>query len=261
MELGLGGKTALVTGASEGIGAAIAMRLAGEGVRVAICARTEATLKATAAAITEATGTDAVAIPADLRTLAGCAGFVETAAARLGGIDILVNNAGASAFGPFVELPDEAFVDAINGKLLGYIRCARAVIPHMRRRGGGTIVNITGTTQQAIAFHTPGSACNAAVRMFSKELSMELGPLGIRVNSVAPGRIQTARADRLLEATAAARHTSGEDILRELVKTIPSGRLGRPDDIADVVCFLVSDRAGYVNGAALVVDGSKSPVI
>ena len=165
MELGLQGKTALVTGASEGIGAAIARKLAEEGVRVAICARTEATLKATAAEITGATGMDAVAIPADLRTLAGCEGFVEAAAARLGGVDILINNAGASAFGPFVELPDEAFVDAIDGKLLGYIRCARAVIPHMRRRGGGNIVNITGTTQQAIAFHTPGSACNDAVRM------------------------------------------------------------------------------------------------
>jgi NAD(P)-dependent dehydrogenase (short-subunit alcohol dehydrogenase family) len=261
VDLGLSGKTALVTGASEGIGAAIARRLAEEGVRVAICARTEARLEATAEEITKAAGMEVIAIPADLRTLAGCEGFVARAAERLGGVDILVNNAGASAFGPFVDLPDEAFVDAINGKLLGYIRCARAVIPHMRRRGGGNIVNITGTTQQAIAFHTPGSACNAAVRMFSKELSMELGPLGIRVNSVAPGRIQTARADRLLEATAAAQHTSPEAVLADLVKTIPSGRVGTPDDIADAVCFLVSARATYVNGAALVVDGSKSPVI
>jgi 3-oxoacyl-[acyl-carrier protein] reductase len=261
MELGLKGKTALVTGASEGIGAAIARRLAEEGVRTAICARTRATLEATAVEITGATGMETVAIPADLRTLAGCQGFVAQAAERLGGLDILVNNAGASAFGPFVDLPDEAFVDAINGKLLGYIRCARAVIPHMVRRGGGNIVNITGTTQQAIAFHTPGSACNAAVRMFSKELSMELGPMGIRVNSVAPGRIQTARADRLLEATAAAQHTSTDAVLADLVRTIPSGRVGTPDDIADAVCFLVSERATYVNGTALVVDGSKSPVI
>ena len=220
MDLGLGGKAALVTGASEGIGSAIARKLCEEGVRVAICARTESTLKATAAEIASATGMEVVPIPADLRTLAGCEGFVEAAAARLGGVDILVNNAGASAFGPFVELPDDAFVDAINGKLLGYVRCARAVIPHLRRRGGGSIVNITGTTQQAIAYHTPGSACNAAIRMFSKELSMELGPLGIRVNSVAPGRIQTARADRLLEAVASAQGTSTGAVLADLVKTI-----------------------------------------
>jgi len=261
MDLGLEGKAALVTGASEGIGRAIARKLAGEGVRVAICARTEATLKATAAEIAEATGVDVAPIAADLRSLAGCQRVVEQAAERLGGVDILVNNAGASAFGAFVDLPDDAFVDAINGKLLGYIRCAKAVIPHMRRRGGGVIVNITGTTQQAVPLHTPGSACNAAIRMFSKELSMELGPLGIRVNSVAPGRIQTARADRLLEATASAQRTSPDVLLGQLVKTIPSGRVGTGDDIADAVCFLVSDRAGYINGAALVIDGSKSLVI
>lgn len=261
MDLGLGGKAALVTGASEGIGSAIARKLAQEGVRVAICARTEATLRKTAEEIAQATGIEIVPIPADLRSLAGCEAVVAQAAERLGGIDILVNNAGASAFGAFVDLPDEAFVDAINGKLLGYIRCARAVIPHMRRRGGGTIINITGTTQQAIPLHTPGSACNAAIRMFSKELSTELGPLSIRVNSVAPGRIQTARADRLLEATAAAQGTSPEVLLGQLIQTIPSGRVGTVDDIADAVCFLVSERASYINGAALVVDGSKSAVI
>jgi 3-oxoacyl-[acyl-carrier protein] reductase len=261
MELGLKGRTALVTGASEGIGSAIARKLAEEGVRVAICARTESTLKDTAAAIARATGLEIVSIPADLRSLDGCRAVVEQAAEALGGLDILVNNAGASAFGPFVDLPDEAFVDAINGKLLGYIRCAKAAVPHMRRRGGGVIVNITGTTQQAIPLHTPGSACNAAIRMFSKELSMELGPLNIRVNSVAPGRIQTARADRLLEATAASQGTTPEVVLSQLVKTIPSGRVGTTDDIADAVCFLVSERATYINGAALVVDGSKSVVI
>jgi 3-oxoacyl-[acyl-carrier protein] reductase len=261
MELGLEGKTALVTGASEGIGSAIARKLADEGVGVAICARTESKLKETAAEIARATGMHIVPIAADLRTLDGCRGFVDQAAQRLGGVDILVNNAGASTFGPFVDLPDEAFVDAINGKLLGYIRCAKAAIPHMRRRGGGVIVNITGTTQQAVPLHTPGSACNAALRMFSKELSIELGPLNIRVNSLAPGRIQTARGDQLLKATAAAQGATPADALDQLVKTIPSGRLGAIDDIGDAVCFLVSERATYVNGAALVVDGSKSVVI
>ena len=261
MDLGLQGKTALVTGGSEGIGSAIALGLAREGVRVAICARTEATLQKTAADITSATRMPVVPLVADLRTLPGCQHAVAAAAEHLGGLDILVNNAGASAFGAFVDLPDDAFVDAINGKLLGYIRCAKAAIPHMQRRGGGTIVNITGTTQQAVPLHTPGSACNAAIRMFTKELSMELGPLRIRVNSVAPGRIQTARADRLLETTAAAQDVPPDVVREQLVRTIPSGRLGAIDDIADAVCFLVSERASYVNGAALVVDGSKSLVI
>jgi len=261
MDLGLKGKAALVTGASEGIGAGIARGLADEGVEVAICARTKSKLKETAAEISDATGVRVAPIPADLRTLEGCQSFVRQAAEALGRIDILVNNAGASAFGAFVDLPDEAFVDAFNGKLLGYIRCARAVIPHLQRQYGGCIINITGTTQQAVALHTPGSACNAAIRMFSKELSMELGPLNIRVNSLAPGRIQTKRADQLLEATATAQGTTPDALMAQLVKTIPSGRVGGIQDIADAVCFLVSERATYINGAALVVDGSKSLVI
>jgi 3-oxoacyl-[acyl-carrier protein] reductase len=261
MDLGIEGKIALVTGASEGIGEGVAQALAAEGARVAICARTASKLDATAARISKETNSEVIAIPADLRTLDGCTGFVNDAADRLGGLDILVNNAGASAFGAFVDLPDEAFTDAINGKLLGYIRCAKAAIPHMQRRGGGNILNITGATQQAVPLHTPGSACNAAVRMFSKELSMELGPLNIRVNSLGPGRIQTARADQLLEATAKEKGVSEEEVLRGLVGTIPSSRLGTVADIADAVCFLVSERATYVNGSALVVDGSKSLVI
>ena len=261
MDLGLGGKLALVTGASEGIGEGVAQALAAEGARVAICARTEAKLQAVADRIARETNSEVVAIPADMRTVEGCAGFVEQAAARLGGIDILVNNAGASAFGAFVDLPDEAFTDAINGKLLGYTRCTRAAIPHMKKRGGGTILNITGATQHAVPLHTPGSLCNAAIRMFSKELSMELGPLNIRVNSLGPGRIQTARADRLLEVNAQQQGTTPEKILEGLVKTIPSNRLGTVADIADAVCFLVSERASYINGSAIAIDGSKSLVI
>jgi NAD(P)-dependent dehydrogenase (short-subunit alcohol dehydrogenase family) len=261
MDLGIEGRIALVTGASEGIGEGVAQALAAEGARVAICARTASKLEATAERIARETRAEIVAIPADMRTLEGCEGFVNEAAERLGGIDILVNNAGASAFGAFLDLPDEAFVDAIDGKLHGYIRCTREAIPHMRKRGAGVIVNITGATQQAVPLHTPGSACNAAVRMFSKELSMELGPMGIRVNSLAPGRIQTARSDGLLEASAAAQGTTTEAILSDLVGTIPSNRMGTVADIADAVCFLVSKRATYVNGSALVVDGSKSLVI
>jgi 3-oxoacyl-[acyl-carrier protein] reductase len=256
----LEGKRALVTGSSSGLGEAIAKRLASEGARLVIHGRNAERAERVAAEIRAAGGEAYVAI-GDLMLDDQAAAVCDVADAALGGIDILVNNAGASAFGAFVDLPDDAFVDAINGKLLGYVRCAKAVIPHMRRRGGGTIINITGATQQAVPLHTPGGACNAAIRMFSKELSMELGPLNIRVNSVAPGRIQTARSDRLLDATAAAQGTSPDAILSQLVQTIPSGRVGTIDDIADAVCFLVSERASYVNGAALVVDGSKSVVI
>ncbi len=261
MDLGLQGKLALVTGASEGIGEGVAQALSAEGTSVAVCARTASKLEANTARIRQETSGNVFAIPADMRTLEGCEGFVSRAVEVLGGIDILVNNAGASAFGAFVDLPDEAFTDAINGKLLGYIRCSRAAVPHMQRRGGGTILNITGATQQAVPLYIPGSACNAAVRMFSKELSMELGPMNIRVNSLGPGRIQTARADRLHAANAPEQGMSEAEILKGLVETIPSNRLGTVADVADAVCFLVSERASYVNGSALVIDGSKSLVI
>jgi len=175
----------LVTGASEGVAEALAR----EGAQVAICARTESKLEAVAASISSESSSNVFAIPADMRSLEGCESFVKAAAERLGGVDILINNAGASAFGAFIDLPGDAFVDAINGKLLGYIRYARVAIPHMQKRGGGKILNITGATQQTVPLHIPGSACNAAVRMFSKELSMELGPMNIRVNSLGPGRI------------------------------------------------------------------------
>jgi 3-oxoacyl-[acyl-carrier protein] reductase len=261
MDLGIRGKTALVTGASEGIGAGIARTLAAEGVRVAICSRTEAKLKETAQEIARASGSEVVSVAADLRSLAGCEQFVAQAAERLGGIDFLVNNVGASAFAPFVELPDEAFVDAINGKLMSYIRCTRAVIPHMQKRGGGAIVNITGTTQEAMAFHTAGSVCNAALRMFSKEVAIEFGPLKIRVNSIGPGLVQTARSGRMRDAKAAARGVSPDVVEAERVAKIPVGRAGTPDDIANAVCFLLSDRSGYINGAAVAIDGGSTVVI
>jgi 3-oxoacyl-[acyl-carrier protein] reductase len=260
MDLGLKGKTALVTGASEGIGAGIAQRLAGEGVRVAICARSEDKLRKKAAEITQATGVEVVPIVTDLGSRAGCDGAVAQAAERLGGIDILVNNAGASAFGPFVDLPDQAFVDAINGKLLAYIRCIKAAVPHMQKRGRGAILNITGTTQQAYRLHTAGSICNAPLRMLSKSLSIELAPLKIRVNSIAPAPIWTERTERMQQAKSKATGKPLEQIVKELTASVPLGRLGHPDDIAYAACFLCSDRAGFISGAAVAIDGASTPV-
>ena len=261
MDLGLRGKAALVTGGSDGIGAAIAQALSAEGVDVAICARTQASLEATAIRIGAATGNRVVPITADLGTLEGCRAFVQSAYAALGGIDILVNNAGASRLGPFVELPDDAMVEAIDGKLLACVRCCREAIPHLRARGGGVIVNITGATHQAVPLHTAGGACNAAIRTFSKTLALELAPDRIRVNTVAPGRIRTRRQERMLQAEATAAGCSVEALTARMVATIPSRRLGRVEDVADTVSFLVSERASYINGAAITVDGSKSLVV
>jgi 3-oxoacyl-[acyl-carrier protein] reductase len=261
MNLGLAGKTALVTGASEGIGAGIAHALSAEGVTVAICARTRDKLEQTAARISAETGGRVLPIVADLGTLEGCNSFVAQAHAQLGRIDILVNNAGSAKMAAFVDMPDEMFIDAFNGKLFAAMRCARAVIEPMKAGGGGVILNITGATQQGVLLFSAGGSCNAAVRMFSKVLSLELAPLGIRVNSIAPGRIKTTRLVATFAAEAAASGSTPDMIEAKNVASIPSGRLGEPLDIANLVCFLASDLSAYINGAAISVDGGKSPLM
>jgi 3-oxoacyl-[acyl-carrier protein] reductase len=261
MQLGLEGRVALVTGASEGIGAGIAEALAMEGVDVAICARGRGKLEATAARIAAASGRRVVPLVADLATPDGCHRFVHTAHARLGRIDILVNNAGSAPMMPFVDMPDEVFVEAFDGKLFAAVRCSRVAIGPMRAAGRGVILNITGATQQGVPMHAAGGSANAALRMFSKVLSLELAPWGIRVNSIGPGRIRTERLRRTFAAEAAAGGTSSDALEAAMIAAIPTGRLGEVDDIAKLVCFLSSDSASYINGAAIPVDGGKAPLI
>ena len=261
MDLRLTGNVALVTGASEGIGAAIATALAAEGVDLAICARGADKLEATAARIRKASGRRVLAVVADLAGLEGCRSFVQKAEAAYGRIDILVNNAGSARMAPFVDMSDADFVDALQGKLMATVRCSREAIGPMQRSGGGVIINITGATLQGVALHSAGGSANAAIRMFSKVLSLELAPLGIRVNSIGPGRIRTTRLDQTFAAEAAASESTAEAVAAKMIATIPAGRLGETADIANLVCYLASDVSGYINGAAMTVDGGKSPLI
>ena len=261
MRLGLEGRVALVTGASEGIGAGIARALALEGVDVAICARRSEVLEATAARIAAESGRRVLPLVADLATVEGCRRFVHGAHARFGRIDILVNNAGSAPMMPFVDMPDEVFVEAFDGKLFAAVRCSREAIGPMRAAGGGVILNITGATLQGVPMHAAGGSANAALRMFGKVLSLELAPWGIRVNSIGPGRIRTERLRRTVAAEAAAGGTTSDTVESKMVAAIPSGRLGEVDDIAQLVCFLCSDAASYINGAAIPVDGGKAPLI
>jgi 3-oxoacyl-[acyl-carrier protein] reductase len=255
------GRVALVTGASEGIGAEVALELARQGADLAICSRTQDTLLASAERIRAATGRRVEAIVADLAHLEGCKHFVAQAVTRLSRVDILVNNAGSSRMMPFAEMPDEVFVDAFEGKLFAAARCCREVIPPMRAAGGGVIINITGATQQGVALHAAGGSANAALRMLTKVWSLEFAPWNIRVNSIAPGRIRTDRLDRMVAAEARAAGIEASEMTARMTSSIPSGRLGEPKDVAGLVCFLASDASAYINGTSITIDGGKSPLI
>jgi 3-oxoacyl-[acyl-carrier protein] reductase len=259
MELELTGKTALVTGASKGIGKAIARALAHEGVHVAICARDATTLGA--AAKEAGAGARGVIIPitGDLSRADEVQRVAEDAAGRLGRIDILVNNAGAIRGGDFLKIPDEQWVGDWSLKLHGYIRMARAIFPQMQAQGGGRICNVVGAAaRNPTSTYLPGGAANAALINFTKGLADLGAPSRILVTAVSPAATRTERWDNLMVQQAAAAGKTVEAFRAEVEKTYPLGRIATSDDIADVVCFLVSARASFITGICITVDGGAT---
>lgn len=264
MNLNLVGKSAIVTGGSAGIGLACATALYAEGVSVLIASRDEEKLtqaeeriKATKSLSTKA---QVVAVKADLAQPEDVQKVVDTAIKSFGHIDILVNNAGAARAGSFLDLPDEAFLNAWNLKLLGYIRMVRAVVPYMKQRKDGRIVNIVGG-----AGRTPspaflaGSTANAAILNFTRGISKELAKDNIRINAISPGTTATERAERLAEQNAAARGISVEAMKAETAALIPLGRMVQPEEIADMTLLLVSDRVASLTGTEIIIDGGQTP--
>jgi 3-oxoacyl-[acyl-carrier protein] reductase len=259
MNLGLAGKTALVTGGSKGIGRAVAQALAAEGARVAIVGRDGAALKEAAAAIRTKTGATLEAIAADLSELSGVTRVVGDARERLGRIDVLVNNAGAIRPGDFLKIPDEQWIADWNLKLLGYIRMARAVFPLMREQGGGRIINIVGAAaRNPAATYLVGGAANAALVNFTKGLADLGAPSNILVTAVSPAATRTERWDTMLARQAEATGKTVEQIRAESEGTYPLGRIAVPEDIADLVAFLASERASFVSGICITVDGGST---
>lgn len=256
MDLGLGGKRALVTGASYGIGRAIAQGLAAEGVAVAINGRNIDTLKTAAEEIVASNGATVIPIAADVSRPDDVSRLVRDATDALGGLEILVNNVPAPVFGPFLEHDDSDWQRAIDIKLMGYVRASRAAIPFMQKAGGGVIVNNIGSGGRAYTQnHVAGGSTNAALMLITTGLAHELGPLKIRVVGINAGAVQTSRHESLVRSRAESEHRDPADILEETVAGIPTGRISTPQDIADLAVFLASSRARQINGTTIQIDG------
>jgi NAD(P)-dependent dehydrogenase (short-subunit alcohol dehydrogenase family) len=262
MELGLRGKTAVVTGASKGIGQAIARALAAEGVDLAIAARGRDELDRVARELSDAHGVRVAPYAADLAQREAVRGLAEFAVTTFGRVDILVNNAGAIPAGTIDSLDDDTWRAAYDLKLWGYIGLSRALLPRMREQGGGTILNIIGNAgRQPSPAYIAGGPANAALMNFTKGLAADAGRHNIRVNAINPGPIRTDRMRRMAEQQARARGVPLAEVEAGQARGIPLGRVGTPEEVASVAVFLVSDAASFITGAIIPVEGGLTATI
>ncbi len=258
MELGLKGKVAAITGGSEGIGRATALRLAAEGARVALCARGQARLEATAAVVRQSTGGEAVTFVADVTKAGEGERFIEETVRHYGRLDIVINNAGGTRQLPFLDVTDEICQQDLDLKLFAHIRIIRAAIPHLKKQGGGRIINLS-----MIAARHPGAGqiptvvSRAAGMALTKALSKELAPHNILVNVVAMGRVKSKQQER----NAARAGLAVPDFYARQAGIIPLGRMGEAEEAANVITFLASDAASYVTGSCINVDGGLCNVL
>lgn len=258
MDLELRDKVAIVNGASQGIGYAIARTLAAEGARVVVTARKEGPLHAAAETLRAETQASVLPVPADIRRAEDCRRIVETAAQSFGRVDILVNNDGAPPLGKLEEFDDAAWDKAVQQNLMSVVRMARLVVPHMRAAGGGRIVNITAlSVLQPMAGFGLSVATWAGVIGFAKTLSLEVGPYGITVNTICPGRIATERLAKVFGQRPEHAGKNTGDLMEDLKKETPLRRIGKPEDIAALVAFLVSAQASFITGVTMQIDGGR----
>ncbi len=258
MDLQLSQRVVLVTGGSDGLGAALVRTLAAEGARVAFCGRDETRLRAVAVQAANGPG-EVLPVVADVRDPAALARFVTAATERWGAVHALVNNAGASSVGPFEQQTDEVWQADLDLKLHAAIRASRLVLPWLRQAGGGSIVNsLSVTARTPGAGSMPTSVSRAAGLALTKALSKEFGPAGVRVNAVLIGLVRSGQWERM----AAAQDIPVEQLYERTGSSagIALGRFGEAQDFADLVAFLLSARAAYITGAAINLDGGLSPV-
>jgi 3-oxoacyl-[acyl-carrier protein] reductase len=258
MDLDLSGKVAVITGSTRGLGLAIASELAGEGCRVTICGRSEPGLTEAAAKLRELTGPGGedvrvLAIRADLATPEGVTAVIDQTVEAFGGLDILVNNVGLAKGAGIVETSDREWQDALDQTLFPAVRASRLAVPHMRRRGGGSIVIIASIWGRESGGRMTYNAVKAAEISLAKAMAQQLARDNIRVNSVAPGSIRFPGGtwDRRV-------HDDPEGMAEFVRRELPFGRFGRPEEVGAVVAFLVSPRASWISGASVPVDGCQS---
>ena len=256
MDLGLKNKVALVVASSRGLGRAVAEELAAEGASLLLCARDAETLAETAAAIAESSGAHVLAVPADVTVIDDIKRLVEAGIERFGRIDILVTNAGGPPAGTFDQLTREQWDDAIRLTLLSAVELARQVLPGMKERRWGRIINITSiAVKQPVDGLLLSNSLRAGLTGFARTLANEVAAEGITVNNVMPGYTRTERLVELLEFLAQKQGISIEEVRATWEKEIPMGRLGEPRELAATIAFLASERASNITGTSIQVDG------
>lgn len=256
MDLGLAGKVALVAAASRGLGRAVAEELAREGAQLVICARGDGALREAAERIRGETGARVVAVVADVSEPAGITRVIAAAMEAFGRVDVLVTNAGGPPAGPFENHSPEAWEAAVRQNLTSVVELTRAVLPGMRERRWGRIINVTSiAVKQPVDNLILSNSIRAAVTGFARTLANEVAAHGITVNNVMPGYTRTQRVDDLAARTAELRGTSAADERAVWEGQIPMARLGEPSEFAAMVAFLASERASYTTGASIPVDG------
>lgn len=256
METGLKGTVALVAASSSGLGRAVAHALASEGADVVMCARRADVLKEAADEVRGMSGSAVLEVVADLSQAEDVERVVQAAVERFGRIDVLVTNAGGPPPGEFTAHDDEAWEKAFSTNLMSVVRLIRAALPYVKAGGRGRIINLTSTSvKQPVEGLILSNAIRAGVTGLAKTLAVELAPYGVTVNNIAPGRISTNRTRELDQARAAAQGTTEEQVHTTLSSQIPMGRYGEPDDVAHLAVFLASDKAAYITGTTIQVDG------
>ncbi len=264
MDLELKGKVALITGGSKGIGLAVARAYLGEGVSVAIVARSQGGLDDALKELAPLAqhGARAIAIAADLSDAAQAERAVAQAEADLGAIDILVNSAGAARRYDPDTLDAEKWQAAMNAKFFPYVYTQDAVLKRMRTRQRGSVVNIIGHGgKQPSVAHIAGGSANAALMLSTLGMAQHYAKLGIRINAINPGSTYTGRVDQSLEVESKRLGISKEQVLADTQARIPMGRYGKPEEVADVTLFLSSARASYVVGVVVPMNGGLTPTM